>query len=75
MFLVDTSPPMGTLKTVELPGPNGEVISKTTTHLEHALQFVKLKVQDMVCCIFDQTSHEPTLDFRSLMGARQTNVV
>ena len=53
MFLVDTSPPMGTLKTVELPGPNGETISKTITHLEHVLQFVKLKIQDMVCCIFE----------------------
>lgn len=51
MFLIDTSPPMGTFKTVELPGPNGEMISTTVTHLEYVLQFVKLKVQEMVCCI------------------------
>ncbi|KAF5356130.1 hypothetical protein D9756_004280 [Leucocoprinus leucothites] len=48
MFLVDTSPPMGTLKTVELPGPDGETISKTMTHLEYVLQFAKLKIQEMI---------------------------
>ncbi|KAJ3563470.1 hypothetical protein NP233_g8920 [Leucocoprinus birnbaumii] len=48
MFLVDTSPSMGTLKTVELPGPNGETISRTITHLEYVLQFVKLKIQEMI---------------------------
>jgi len=51
MFLVDTSSPMSTLKTVELPGPNGETISQTMTHLEYALRFVKLKVQEMVCSV------------------------
>ncbi|KXN84807.1 ATP-dependent DNA helicase II subunit 2 [Leucoagaricus sp. SymC.cos] len=48
MFLVDTSPPMGTIKTVELQKSTGETISKTMTHLEYALQFVKLKVQEMI---------------------------
>lgn len=48
MFVVDTTPPMGTLKTVELPGPEGEVLEKTVTHLEYVLQFAKLKIQEMV---------------------------
>lgn len=48
MFLVDTSPPMGTLKTVELPGLNGETISKAMSHLEYVLRFAKLKIQEMV---------------------------
>lgn len=55
MFLVDISPPMGTLKTVELPGPNGETVTKTVTHLEYALQFVKLKVQEMVWTFVAET--------------------
>ncbi|THH13198.1 hypothetical protein EW146_g6992 [Bondarzewia mesenterica] len=51
MFLVDVSPSMGTLRTVEFPdGPNGESQSQSTemTHLEWALQFVMLKIQEMI---------------------------
>ncbi|KAF5377271.1 hypothetical protein D9615_006424 [Tricholomella constricta] len=58
MFLVDTSPSMGTTRTVELPaGPNGEERTAEMTNLEWALQFVKLKIQDMVCtlCIFSSS--------------------
>lgn len=46
MFLVDTSPSMGSMRTIELPGDQGTV---ETTHLEWALQFVKLKIQENVC--------------------------
>lgn len=50
MFLVDTSPSMGTLRTVDLPpGPDGERRTAKLTNLEWALQFVKLKIQEMVC--------------------------
>jgi len=50
MFLVDTSPSMGTLRTVDLPlGPAGERRTAKLTNLEWALQFVKLKIQEMVC--------------------------
>ena len=48
MFLVDVSKPMGKTRTVELPpGPNGEERTTEMTNLEWALQFVKLKIQEM----------------------------
>ena len=50
MFLVDTSPSMSTLRTVDLPpGPDGEARTAQMTNLEWSLQFVKLKIQEMVC--------------------------
>ena len=50
MFLVDTSPSMGTMHTLELPsGPNGESRTKQVTHLQWSLQFAMLKIQEMVC--------------------------
>lgn len=48
MFLVDVSPSMGNTREVEVPQPNGEVHLVEMTNLEWALQFVKLKVQEMV---------------------------
>lgn len=52
MFLVDTSSSMGTLRSVDLPGgPDGEKQTAVMTNLEWTLQFVKLKVQEMVCHI------------------------
>ncbi|RDB29054.1 ATP-dependent DNA helicase II subunit 2 [Hypsizygus marmoreus] len=49
MFLIDTSPSMGTVRTVDLPpGPNGEAQTAEMTNLEWALQFVKLKIQEMI---------------------------
>ena len=48
MFLVDVSPSMGNTREVEVPQPNGEVHLIEMTNLEWALQFVKLKVQEMV---------------------------
>lgn len=45
MFLVDTSPSMGNMRTVELPGGQG---TAEITNLEWALQFVKLKIQENV---------------------------
>jgi hypothetical protein len=48
MFLIDVSPSMGDLRTVELPpGPEGEPRSAEMTNLEWALKYVKLKVQQM----------------------------
>ena len=50
MFLVDTSPTMGSVRTVELPpGPNGETRTTEMTNLEWALRYVKTKIQEMVC--------------------------
>ena len=49
MFLVDTSPSMGKTREVEIPGTNGsdpEVIEMT--NLEWSLQYVMLKIQEMV---------------------------
>lgn len=49
MFLVDTSPSMGKMRTVDLPpGPNDEPRTTEMTNLDWALQFVKLKIQEMV---------------------------
>jgi ATP-dependent DNA helicase 2 subunit 2 len=50
MFLVDVSPSMGTIHTLEHPaGPNGEPRTKQITHLQWSLQFAMLKIQEMVC--------------------------
>ena len=49
MFLVDTSSSMGKTRAVEVPSANGkdsEVIEMT--NLEWSLQYVKLKIQEMV---------------------------
>ncbi|EPQ61200.1 SPOC domain-like protein [Gloeophyllum trabeum ATCC 11539] len=49
MFLVDVSASMGKLRTVDLPdAPNGEPQTAEMTNLEWALQFVKLKIQEMI---------------------------
>ncbi|OJA12521.1 hypothetical protein AZE42_07151 [Rhizopogon vesiculosus] len=49
MFLVDVSPSMGATRSVELPPtPSGEERTTEMTNLEWALQFVKLKIQEMI---------------------------
>lgn len=49
MFVIDVSPSMGKLRTIELPpGADGEPRTKQVTNLEWALQFVLLKIQEMV---------------------------
>ncbi|TDL15840.1 SPOC domain-like protein [Rickenella mellea] len=49
MFLVDVSPSMGKTRVVDLPdGPKGEKRTREMTNLEWALQFVLLKIQEMI---------------------------
>ncbi|KAK0456861.1 SPOC domain-like protein [Armillaria borealis] len=49
MFLVDISKSMGKTKIVELPeGPNGEERTAEITNLQWGLQYVKLKIQEMI---------------------------
>ncbi|KAL0563596.1 ATP-dependent DNA helicase yku80, partial [Marasmius crinis-equi] len=49
MFVVDVSKEMGNTRIVDLPdGPNGEKRTKEITNLQWALQFVKLKIQEMI---------------------------
>lgn len=49
MFLVDISPSMGKLREIEVPsGKDGELDTIEITNLELALQFVMLKIQEMV---------------------------
>ncbi|KAG2160210.1 SPOC domain-like protein [Suillus bovinus] len=49
MFLIDVSSSMGATRSVELPPtPNGEQRTTEMTNLEWALQFVKLKIQEMI---------------------------
>lgn len=60
VFCVDVCPSMGQMRVVELPEDhNGEVKSIEMTHLEWALQFVKLKMQEMARCF---------LTFKTQMG-------
>ena len=77
MFLVDISPSMGKMRAVEIPGPSGgdaEVIEMT--NLEWSLQFVMLKIQEMVCptprVVYARYLDRET--FRSSMDARPTSV-
>lgn len=50
MFLVDISPSMGKMREVEVPSTEeeGEPTVIEMTNLEWSLQFVKLKIQEMV---------------------------
>ena len=48
MFLVDVSSSMGELREVEVTQGNGETRTVELTKLEWGLQFVKLKIQEMV---------------------------
>ncbi|KAG8902590.1 ATP-dependent DNA helicase II subunit 2 [Tulasnella sp. 403] len=49
MFVIDVSPSMGNQRTIQLPpGPDGEAKTRTLSNLEWALQFVMLKIQDMI---------------------------
>ena len=50
MFVIDLSPSMGSLRTVELPDldENGDHKFKEMTNLEWAMQFVMMKIQEMV---------------------------
>jgi hypothetical protein len=64
---------MGKMRTVELQTSQGQSLSKDMTNLEWALQFVKLKIQEMVNTVFGSFlfPHQST---RYLMVAKQTNV-
>ncbi len=49
MFLIDVSKSMSKTRTVDLPdGPNGEQRTTEMTNLEWSIQFVLLKIQEMV---------------------------
>lgn len=72
MFLVDISPSMGKVRTVDLPGEDRSI---EMTNLQWALQFIKLKIQEMVCSpalAVDSAFMKPN---RYSMVERLTNVV
>ncbi|EIW86315.1 SPOC domain-like protein [Coniophora puteana RWD-64-598 SS2] len=49
MFLVDISPSMVETRIVDLPpGPTGEERTREVSSLEYSLQYVKLRIQDMI---------------------------
>ncbi len=52
MFLVDVSPSMGKTREVEMSLPNGKTQTVEMTNLQWSLQFVKLKIQEMVSFTF-----------------------
>ena len=75
MFLVDISPSMKRLRTVHShPHIEGEERHIEMTNLEWALQFVKMKIQEMVRGQIFQTSHRLTVS-RSSMVEKRNNVV
>jgi len=65
---------MGKMRTVELQTSQGQSLLKEMTNLEWSLQFVKLKIQEMVNTVFCffLFPHQST---RYLMVAKQTNAV
>ena len=77
MFLVDLSPSMGASRIVELPdGPEGETRSVEMTKLEWSLQFVKMKIQEMVCpsCSFESPSIHVTPAVLDIQRAKDGSV-
>lgn len=46
MFVIDVGPSMGQLRTHD---PDGNELPQEITNLQWGLQFVKLKIQEMVC--------------------------
>lgn len=49
-FVIDVSKTMGKMREIEIPSEPGKAPQKTRiTNLEWALQFVLLKVQELVC--------------------------
>lgn len=49
MFVVDLSPSMAKTRTVEVPSDDC-IVTIEMTNLEWSLQYVKLKIQEMVRC-------------------------
>jgi ATP-dependent DNA helicase 2 subunit 2 len=49
MFLIDVSPSMGSRREVQVPSTaEGQEVTIEMTNLEWSLQFVKMKIQEMV---------------------------
>jgi ATP-dependent DNA helicase 2 subunit 2 len=49
MFLIDVSPSMSSMREVQVPSTaEGQGITIEMTNLEWSLQFVKMKIQEMV---------------------------
>lgn len=71
MFLVDISPSMSKMRTIELPGDEG---TTEITNLQWALQFVKLKIQEMVRFFQTEIELAFTCNYRYSTGGRRTSV-
>lgn len=48
MFVIDISASMGNIREVEVDNPDGTTRVIEMTNLQWALQYVKLKIQEMV---------------------------
>ena len=56
MFVIDVSPSMGKMRTVEVSnGPDGQVQSVQMSNLQWGIQYVLLKIQEMVS--YQRTLH------------------
>ena len=76
MFLIDVSPSMGKTREVEVvDGLTGDIRTIETTNLEWSLQYVKLKIQEMVCSNVLYCCLGALLWYRSITAERQTSVV
>lgn len=72
MFLIDLSPSMGATRTVEIPEGKGETRSVEMTKLEWSLQFVKMKIQEMVPFFFKGIPRYSSLP-RQIFNGRKTD--
>jgi ATP-dependent DNA helicase 2 subunit 2 len=75
MFLIDVSASMTKTREVEMPDVSGGTRTVEMTNLEWSLQFVKLKIQEMVCVGYRTHFLADRQAGRYTMDGRLTNVV
>lgn len=61
MFVLDLSPSMTQTRTVEVPSED-DIITIEMTNLDWGLQYVKLKIQEMVCRSIPDPINRTSLD-------------
>ena len=74
VFVVDLSPSMAKTRTVEVPSDDG-IVTLEMTNLEWGLQYVKLKIQEMVRRTGPDSSDYPPIPFprRYTMAGKRTS--
>jgi len=77
MFIIDVSSSMGTIRAVEVETEDGQVQEVEMTNLAWSLQYVKLKIQEMVCnmCHINFCFIYPRSIIRFSTAGKRTSVV